>query len=375
MASQDYWHVRFRREFFSESKQQIPLRHFYENDTEQIVSHKIGKVTMSAEHLSDHFDDSIALETEEEETSIFAALMATEFSVFDDDNDTFKTPRYIRRPRDWKIPTFEQQCNGINSFVLRPDVIDKSDSSATSEGVVIQLEHRKHSTGSDLWDAALVLAHALSRSGIILRNETVEENSQVAFIPNVLQGLRVLELGSGTGALGLYSAKCLKARHVILTDLCDNLDLLDRNRKANDLCDQASLLALDWKENQLPQNEMLDAGEIDLILGSDLFLPFASFLLDPLARTIRDLLVLSRQRRTRSDEAGANEMKARSSVATFAQRLPPQALICYEERFDVTPFFEAALRYGLKVQLVDPLLLHPMYQDPDYIKLLRITLV
>ncbi|GKY96640.1 hypothetical protein MPSEU_000623600 [Mayamaea pseudoterrestris] len=294
------------------------------------------------------------------------AVFATTDSLFDDDDNYFSKKR-IRTPRHWKIPTFEQQCNGVNTFTLTPD--------NDNEGVTVHLEHRRHSTGSDLWDAALVLAHALSRPGVVEQQQDDNEHIDAigndlsnSFIPNVLQGLTVLELGAGTGAVGLYAKKCLGARHVILTDLVDNLELLRRNVRANGLNgsdSQVTILPLDWS-SATPVSELLEnvAARMDLILGSDLFLPFASHLLQPLARTIRDLLVYSHEQ---------NKRLQRDNVE-IVKRSFPQALICYEERFDANAFFQAAANYGLHVEMVDPNLLHPVYQDAEYIHLLRITL-
>lgn len=312
--------------------------------------------TREANLFSEEASAEAAEVDQEEELNPF---VATEDSLFDADDPP--TRRRLRRPRNWGIPTFEQQCNGVNTFVLKPD--NATGGKNEDDGVTLTLEHRRNSTGSDLWDAALVLAHALSRPGIV----RPDQKSTSSFIPNVLQGMTVLELGSGTGAVGLYAAKCLGAEHVILTDLPDNLELLERNRQANDLQDKITLVALDWLDHgrtpslldpflpdELLPPVLLARSSIDLILGSDLFLPFATHLLDPLARTLVTLL----------------EMAVMMSPSLAS----PQALICYEERFDVSPFWEAAERYGLVIEKVDAGLLNPTYQDADYIHLLRITL-
>ena len=161
---------------------------------------------------------------DDDDLNPLVAFSEADDSLFQDDDDA---PRRIRRPRTWGIPTFEEQCNGVNTFVLRPDC----DSDSTKECVTMTLEHRRHSTGSDLWDAALVLAHALSRPRIVATPrkqqqqciEAATYDDKTVFIPNVLHNMTVLELGSGTGAVGLYAAKCLGAQHVIMTDLPDNL--------------------------------------------------------------------------------------------------------------------------------------------------------
>jgi SAM-dependent methyltransferase len=152
--------------------------------------------------------------------------------------------------RDWGIPTFSDQ---IDKGICRFELVHPSD---INNKLCIQLEHRKHSTGSDLWDSALVLAYGLP--GILktpnLRNKTV------------------LELGSGTGAVGLYCSKCLGAKRVVVTDLAENLDLIRRNRDENGLDEDAvEIFALDWTHDELPDEitERNPTG-FDIILGSDL---------------------------------------------------------------------------------------------------------
>lgn len=222
----------------------------------------------------------------EEDCDPFAELGGEEGveSLFDETIITRRQPpqRTLRPARHWGIPDFTDQCNGINSFVLRPE--DCEDEG----GVKIQLEHRRHSTGSDLWDAALVLAHALSRQHIIARTATRtdslgsdsgndDSHHQIIMLSDTLRNLNVLELGSGTGALGLYCAKCLGAKHVILTDLPDNLELLERNRQANNLQHKTSLLALNWEDQYLPALlTMNKEATFDILLGTDLLLPLLS---------------------------------------------------------------------------------------------------
>jgi hypothetical protein len=236
------------------------------------------------------------------------------------------------RHRNWGIPSFEEQCNGRRTF----------DITINERTVVLNLEHRRCSTGSDLWDSALVLAHALARlSAIEGTNITLKS----------LQGKSVLELGSGTGAVGLVCAKCLMADMVILTDLEPNLVLVERNVRYNNV-DRCIVSSLDWQDETAPSRALRESKSsrlLDLIVGSDLFLPFAKHLLQPLARTLRDLLV--------------NPMCCAPHAIAF---------ICYEERFNVSDFFVFASGYGLVASEVCRHLLHPYFQDPQ-IHLLRIT--
>jgi Lysine methyltransferase len=337
-------------------------------------------------------------EDEDEAWNPFCAM-----GGFDDDsaNKRRDRPATVRRP--WGIPTFEEQCNGVNHFTFGlPDgsieengqerITQQQKHRSSRPTVTIRLEHRKNSTGSDVWDAALVLAYALSRPGVVLQADVrkieVESSMKTLAIESPPPALRVLELGSGTGALGLYCFHVLSAsqsptfitRDVCLTDLPANLPLLqsnvELNRRGNG---QVTVAALDWTSITLPNQVLQWAGEgttgngpdsealngtgLDLIVGSDLFLPFAPALLQSLAQTLRRLLELG--------------VRLRNQGPANPQVPPPppvQAILCYEERFDCSDFFTWAAQYGLQATKIPPRLLHPFYQDPERIHVIRVTM-
>jgi hypothetical protein len=156
--------------------------------------------------------------------------------------------------RNWGIPSFSDQIDrGVRTFTLSLD-------DSPSPSVTIHLEHRLHSTGSDLWDSALVLSHCLVRPGVVLPND-----GNPSF-----HGKTVLELGSGTGCVGLFCAKCLDAKHAVLTDLKENLHLLEKNRTENGLDKQVTICPLDWTNQTLPSEVYFDQNGPDIIVGSDL---------------------------------------------------------------------------------------------------------
>jgi hypothetical protein len=192
----------------------------------------------------------------------------------------------------------------------------------------------------------------------------------------------------------LFCAKCLGAQHVLLTDLPDNLALLERNAHANgyNYCttsrtnpmedtEKVSILPLDWTE-AAPTNDpkrLLSFGNhhtIDIILGSDVFLPFTpKQLLCDLCQTLARLLRLDHD----DDDDAYND---KHSKITDSNPQPQQeqspaatkvALICYEERFDCSAFFQQARNLNLIVEHVPKEFLHPKFQDPGRIHLLRIT--
>lgn len=269
-------------------------------------------------------DDNEEYENEQWFPFPFIALLPDDDDEKDDAKQDFQGPQLVRR--DWGIPTFQDQMDrGIRKFQLQclDDDEDEKDAqasmvvaSATSDiskpTVIIHLEHRLHSTGSDLWDSALVLAHALPRLLPVIREPTEwmkwRHNYQgyhdnhfgvTSMFRQKANRLAVLELGSGTGAVGLYCSKCLGMRQVILTDLKDNLSLIRKNCLANQVCPTAAvadftdarrgsdivedsynsspsnsvtICALDWTDPELPHPVVMAIQEqrLDLIIGSDL---------------------------------------------------------------------------------------------------------
>lgn len=154
--------------------------------------------------------------------------------------------------RNWGIPSFSDQIDrGVRTFTLSRD-------DSPSPSVTLHLEHRLRSTDSDLWDSALVLAHCLARPGVLLPDH----------VNPSFHDRTVLELGSGTGAVGLFCAKCLPAKHVVLTDLEGNLDLLEKNRTENGLDEQVVIFPLDWTNQTLPPEVYFDQAGTDIIVGS-----------------------------------------------------------------------------------------------------------
>lgn len=225
-----------------------------------------------------------------------------------------------RPQRNW-LPDFKEQVDkGITFY----DLTVPHD--ARSHTVRVNLEFRKNSTGSDLWDASLVLAHYLG-----------------TLSPETFKNKNIVELGSGVGAVGLLCWKF--GATVTLTDLPDNLELLAKNSA------ETGALRHNLKVRELVWGEPIDAtisnedAEADLVIGSDLFLPFAPELLLPLTSTIDSLL---------------------TKPNSFA-------IIAYEKRFDCAKFWEHCKTYNLQIDIVDDDKLHRKYQDAGRIFILRIS--
>ncbi|KAJ1482011.1 putative methyltransferase-domain-containing protein, partial [Baffinella frigidus] len=142
-------------------------------------------------------------------------------------------------------------------------------------------------TGAAVWDAALVLCEFL------------------ALHPDLVRGKRVVELGSGTGVLGLVCAR-LGAERVILTDLPEQLPLLEDNVRRNALETRVAVRGCAWG-SQPAVREVIAAlgGPPDLVVASDVVYCAAADPLDPhqspravfdaLKATLKDLCPIGAQ--------------------------------------------------------------------------------
>ena len=111
------------------------------------------------------------------------------------------------------------------------------------------------SVGGTVWPCAAALCRWLSEN----REQTV-------------RGARVLELGAGTGACGLYASAC-GAAHVTLTDHTPRLlKLMEKNCERNTLAGNLpglgtattiSFEGFSWNASPRPK------GQFDLVIGSD----------------------------------------------------------------------------------------------------------
>jgi len=273
--------------------------------------HTIKKnVTIKDLDINKSYDDN----DEDFLSTLFSADFTSVFS--DQDSSSIKqTHSYTRPARQWGLPTFQDQVDrGISQYELI----------VGPHRVLLDLEFRKNSTGSDIWDSTLVLAHYL-------------RNIQ-------LSGKHVLELGSGVGGVGLL-CKLMGAASVTLTDLEPNCDLLRRNAIKNALGEQVNVFCLEW--GVIPLAPHVKDLKLDFILGSDLFLPFAPELLKPLCQTISVLL---------------HECCTESAIA----------ILVYEERFDCSPFFDFCKEFELTVEFVHNDELVAPYKDPGRIHVIKL---
>eukprot|EP00123_Amoebidium_parasiticum_P021906 comp7594_c0_seq1/m.3244 comp7594_c0_seq1/g.3244 ORF comp7594_c0_seq1/g.3244 comp7594_c0_seq1/m.3244 type:complete len:311 (-) comp7594_c0_seq1:265-1197(-) len=117
-------------------------------------------------------------------------------------------------------------------------------------------------TGSTIWDGGLALAQYLTGTKAI---EKATGKKKVK---------RCLELGAGTGAVGLSVAVCGKTEELVLTDLKCMVPHLEKNVALNEKgvseqCDKVSVLTLRWG-NEEDAQRVLEGGVVDVLVGSDL---------------------------------------------------------------------------------------------------------
>ena len=117
-----------------------------------------------------------------------------------------------------------------------------------TEGEAVSID-----SGERIWDAGRALSLFLSE--------------------RALAGRHVLELGSGTGIVGLTAAAL--GAHVLLSDQPELVPLIDMNIVANGLSANARAVPLVWGDpNAL---DRVDFAQIDLVCGSDLLYAPTSF--------------------------------------------------------------------------------------------------
>ncbi len=138
-----------------------------------------------------------------------------------------------------------------------------------------QKEKEEENIGTVVWDAALCLVESLSNLPCF-RNISDSKNS-----------MRILELGSGTGIVGIATKLMFKDAHVVLSDL--ETDLLDRNVRSNvgsDSDSKLSIVSLPWGD----ENAARKVGVFDVILCSDTVYEAKS-----LSRFLQTLLWVTRE--------------------------------------------------------------------------------
>ena len=154
----------------------------------------------------------------------------------------------------------------------------------------------------------------------------------------LVRGASVLELGSGTGACGLYAAG-LGASRVLLTDGSEGLlQLIAANRERNErllLNSSVAIAHLQWNDVPPP------AGPWDLVIGSDLTYGYEPGVHVALAATLIELL------------RGVGSPPRVLLAHQHRDRKPSEAVMCWDDRDEtIRRFSEAAAAVGLAVEQV-----------------------
>lgn len=116
----------------------------------------------------------------------------------------------------------------------------------------------------------------------------------------LFDGKRVVELGSGTGFVGLMTAACFRPAHVYLTDLKQHVRGLESNVQRNAAALRAGVQVhvseLTWGSSEqetglldsiAATSDELEAAQVDVILGTDV--AYLRELYDPLLHTMNRL--------------------------------------------------------------------------------------
>ena len=162
---------------------------------------------------------------------------------------------------------FHYDPNGMDYFGKRLIVKERSN------------DLEEDGTGLNIWDGAILLANYLELH------------------PDIVQGKRVLELGSGPGFVGI-AAGFAGASEVVLTDLPYCIALMKENMQRNVIaarasgCQSMTCSVLDWYSPTADSSQLgFAAGEIpDVILVADCV--WLEELVAPLVRTIQAILQL-----------------------------------------------------------------------------------
>lgn len=274
-------------------------------------------------------------------------------STFVHHNDEQMTSRF---GRIWRVRAILQTTSHLalpgrafsdaHGFSIRSDG-DDDDDDTNSNDTVRLLIHERHnqqdSTAFTVWDGGVLLAEYIKK-----------------YPAETILGKNVLELGSGTGLVGLTAA-ALGAKYVELTDLPEAMPLLTQNIKANqslweDVCEgtarqspsssPAVVVAcseLDWySPRALPTPPGTLAHQRgccwDVILVADCV--WTLDLVEPLIQTIRALL----------------EQGGRGGSDLVLGRQRPELLISYQRRgHHVHKTFWEGLSNLLRIQELDAL--------------------
>ncbi|KAM7529713.1 hypothetical protein LguiB_033123 [Lonicera macranthoides] len=220
-----------------------------------------GKARLAQEQEQEQEDDD-----DDIDINPFTMLLLSDSSTTNNPNDDDDVPS----PSPGQLPMLQLENKDYYFKSIKSTVVIQQ---LPSQGLSFQL-----------WPAATTLV-------TLLDNHRCHPTttSPLSALLNTLQSprrLRILELGSGTGLVGIAAAAILGA-NVTVTDLPHVIPNLQFNAEANSAVlaihgGSVDVAALDWGENE----HMEAIGrEFDLIIGSDVV--YHDHLYEPLIETLR----------------------------------------------------------------------------------------
>ncbi|EQC40720.1 hypothetical protein SDRG_01792 [Saprolegnia diclina VS20] len=211
-----------------------------------------------------------------------AAGDATPMTIFDASANTFVPLTSAAQVKTHARILFPRRPSGAVAAIASRGfnfAFDKGEMTIHGEPVLIdEVGNTGQGTGLTIWDGSVVLAKYLEQ--------------QPRGSPHSVAGRRVIELGAGTGLVGLAAAFC-GADDVLLTDLAytlantnHNIALNKERLRALHPTQTTRAAELDWFHRDFPSSLQLDAA--DVILGSDIV--WVETLIPALVATIERLL-------------------------------------------------------------------------------------
>ena len=169
----------------------------------------------------------------------------------------------------------------------RHDTVSRRFNSPT--GPIIIAEQAGETIIRHVWDAGIILSAVISYRH--LPSLPPGLTALLKYLQSPDQSLKVLELGTGVGVLGICAALAFPDATVVMTDLPDAQVLVDKNihlnaSPKNKLTQHASFRVLDWETQPYP--EWTSVERFDLIVMADVTYNTATFV--ALANLLEHLL-------------------------------------------------------------------------------------
>ena len=173
-------------------------------------------------------------------------------------------------------------------------------SSSSSNARMIHVEQKQeleNSCGGIVWESAFALAEYLRKT--VFMHEKKKKKKKNATKTTLLRDC--IDIGAGTGFLGIWVHKVAKMQRTVLTDTMKCFDLMRRNVERNfssndddDDDDERSHATIDVKPLDWTSKQDLDAltttgrGKFDLLVATDVI--FAERLVEPLILCLKTLI-------------------------------------------------------------------------------------